>query len=127
MRPEMRCFLSRVHRRILPKEVGHIVRVSKVLSPAVPSRFPHATPHRRGTCCFPVEIWHSEGMFYPQPIVERQINEVPISMDNIEQALLHFAIPGMYGSVRIRLKLLPTAAQEMVLGIEHRTVTKLDV
>src|ERR1700731_2446301 len=60
-------------------------------------------------------------------IPERQINEVPISMDNIEQALLHFAIPGMWGSVRIRLKLLPTAAQEMVLGIEHRAVTRLDV
>ena|ERR1700733_92130 len=66
-------------------------------------------------------------MFVPQPIIEPKVNEVPISMDNIEQALLHFAIPGMYGSVRIKLKLLPTAAHEVMLAVEHRTVTRLDV
>ena len=48
-------------------------------------------------------------------------------MDNIEQALLMFAIPGMWGSVRIKVRLLPTAAQEIMLAIEHRTVTRLDV
>jgi hypothetical protein len=63
----------------------------------------------------------------PQLYAERKINEVPISIENIEQALLVFAIPGMWGSVRIRLKLLPTAGQEVMLGIEHRTVTRLDV
>ena len=66
-------------------------------------------------------------MFVARPIVEPKINEVPISMDNIEQALLVFAIPGMYGSVRIKLRLLPTAATEVMLGVEHRTVTRLDV
>jgi hypothetical protein len=70
---------------------------------------------------------HIEPMFVARPIVEPKINEVPISMDNIEQALLVFAIPGMYGSVRIKLRLLPTAATEVMLGVEHRTVTRLDV
>jgi hypothetical protein len=74
-----------------------------------------------------VEIWHDGAVAVPQLIPERKINEVPISMDNIEQALLVFAIPGMWGSVRIRLKLLPTAAQEVMLAVEHRTVTRLDV
>jgi hypothetical protein len=66
-------------------------------------------------------------MFVAQPIVEPKINEVLISMENIEQALLHFAIPGMYGSVRIKLKLLPTASHEVMLSVEHRTVTNLQV
>jgi hypothetical protein len=54
-------------------------------------------------------------------------NEVPIALDSIEQALLQFAYPGNYGSVRIRLKVLKTAAEEILLTTEHRTVTRLDV
>jgi hypothetical protein len=66
-------------------------------------------------------------MAHAQPILEAKVNEVPLSIQNIEDALLAFAIPGMYGSVRIRLKLLPTAAHEVMLAVEHRTVTRLDV
>jgi hypothetical protein len=66
-------------------------------------------------------------VFIPTPIVEPKINEVLLSMQNIEDALLAFAIPGMYGSVRIKLKLRPTAADEVMLAIEHRAVTRLDV
>jgi hypothetical protein len=55
------------------------------------------------------------------------INQVPIALDSIEQALLQFAIPGTYGSVRIQLQVLKTAAEEILLTTEHRTVTRLDV
>jgi len=53
-------------------------------------------------------------------------NQVPIALDSIEQALLQFAYPGNYGSVRIQLTILPTAAREIMLDTEHRTVTRLD-
>jgi len=74
-----------------------------------------------------VEICHIRRVASPQLFADRKVNEVPISIENIERALLVFAIPGMWGSVRIRLKLLPTAGNEVMLGIEHRTVTRLDV
>ena len=53
-------------------------------------------------------------------------NEVPLSLESIEQALLQFAYPGNYGSVRIQIRLLATAAREIMLDTEHRTVTRLD-
>jgi len=54
-------------------------------------------------------------------------NQVPIALDSIEQALLQFASPGIYGSVRIQLEVLARAAAEIRLITEHRTVTRLDV
>ena len=74
-----------------------------------------------------MEICHISRVASPQLFADRKFNEVPLSIENIERALLVFAIPGMWGSVRIRLKLLPTAGHEVMLGIEHRTVTRLDV
>jgi len=54
-------------------------------------------------------------------------SDVPISTMNIEQALLSFAVPGIWGSVRIKIRPLRTAASEVMLLIEHRTVSRIDV
>jgi hypothetical protein len=56
-----------------------------------------------------------------------QANEAAIPLDHIEQALLAFAIPGHYGSVRIHLKLLPTAVQAVMLDVEQHRITGRDV
>jgi hypothetical protein len=54
-------------------------------------------------------------------------NEVPLPLDSIEQALLQFAIPGTWGSVRIQFQVLKVAAESINLICEHRAVTRLDV
>jgi|SRR5579862_874187 len=53
-------------------------------------------------------------------------NEFPINMGNIEQALLSFAIPGMYGTVGIKIRLMPTAADEVQLEILRTRITGRD-
>jgi len=59
--------------------------------------------------------------------VDTLTNELPLPIEKIEEALITFARPGMYGSVRIRLRLLPTAVFEIQQFTEYREITRPDV
>ncbi len=65
---------------------------------------------------------------FPQDAdVEAVNNSVLIPLDQLEDALRSFAVPGKYGSVRIQVLVRPTAAQEIDWDVERRTITDAKV
>lgn len=53
-------------------------------------------------------------------------NELDLPLERIEEALIQCAIPGFYGEVRFEIKVLQTAALEVELLQERKTLTQKD-
>lgn len=53
-----------------------------------------------------------------------QKSQVDLPLDRIDEALVQCAIPGFWGELCVDVKVLPTAAFEVELHIERRTVTE---
>lgn len=54
-------------------------------------------------------------------------NTVQLPLDAIERILEKHALPGFFGYVKIGVRLLPTAAQEVMLDVEHHSITRTDI
>src|SRR5271167_1083309 len=59
--------------------------------------------------------------------VEALTNSVAIPLEELENHLRSFAVPGKHGSVRIRVLVRPEAAHEVSLDVQRRTVTDVAV
>jgi hypothetical protein len=56
--------------------------------------------------------------------VDTAHNTVQLPLEAIERALAVHALPGFFGYVKIGVRLLPTAAHEVLLDVEHHTITR---
>jgi hypothetical protein len=59
--------------------------------------------------------------------VDTAHNTVQLPLEAIERVLEKHALPGFFGYVKIGVRLLPTAAHEVKLDVEHHSITRTDV